>query len=434
MIKLPKNIRDVLKALMDKGHEAFTVGGCVRDSLAGLKPIDWDIATSARFDELCDIFPEAKVLSEKYSVIRLFPEADEGDEGLVIDIATFRKDGIYSDGRRPDTVEFVKAVEEDLSRRDFTINALADNGYRFVDLYGGKDDIQEKLVRTIRDPEESFSEDPVRMLRAIRFCAELDFDMTMPAFEAIKKNYRLLEKISLKRFRRELLGILGAKYGGKGLNMIVDTGILNLIFGERGVSRMSRREKKDLMELCANMDKSMPVPARRMGVFYSIFSERKALASIEKLGFEGEIRDHLIDVVKDLPAFHFCQRPENYKKFIYEHETMERSDYLLNIQKAQRLIFGYDCETKIKSKMYMLSEFEKNNDPIFVDDLAIDENDLIEAGIFTEVADCEKMLRKLIERIHIEPKRNTRSELLELAKRYKKHKVLAYFRGVSWLR
>lgn len=434
MIKLPKNVRDILKTLIDKGFDAFAVGGCVRDSLAGFKPGDWDIATNAKFNELRELFPESKVLSEKYSVIRIITGDEDDDEATITDIATFRKDGPYSDGRRPDEVEFVDTIEEDLVRRDFTINAMADNGYRFVDLYSGKDDIQSKLVRTIREPQESFSEDPVRMLRAIRFCAELDFDITKSVFEAIKNNYRLLEKVSLERFRRELLAIFGAKYGGKGLNMIVDTGILNLILGDDAVKKMSGREKKDLMELCENMNRSKPIAERRIGLFYSIFSEKKSLASIEKLGFEGELRQHLIDVAKDLPAFHFCQHPQNYKKFIYEHETMERSEYLLNLQKAQRIVFEYDTETKIRSKMFMLAEFEKNHDPIFIDDLAIDADDLIEAGIFSEISDCENMLRMLIERMHIEPNRNTRSELLKLAERYKRHKVIAYFRGISWMR
>ncbi len=434
MIKLPKNVRDILKTLTDKGFEAFAVGGCVRDSLAGLKPEDWDIATNAKSEELKELFPDSKVLSEKYSVIRIFKGDEAGGDSLTIDIATFRKDGPYSDGRRPDTVEFVETIEEDLSRRDFTINAMADNGYRFVDLYGGKEDVQSKLVKTIGEPEERFREDPVRMLRAIRFCAELDFDMTKPVFEAIRDNYRLLERVSLERFRRELLAVFGAEYGGKGLNMIVDAGILNLILGDESVKKMSGREKRDLTELCRNMNRSKPIAERRIGLFYSVFSEKKALSSIERLGFEGELRQHLIDVAKDLPAFHFCQHPQSYKKFIYEHETMDRSDYLLNLQKAQRIVFEYDSETKIKSKMYMLEEFKKNHEPIFVSDLAIDADDLIEAGIFSDAADCEKMLKMLVERIHIEPERNKRSELLKLAERYKKHKLIAYFRGISWMR
>ncbi len=145
MIKIPKEVKRIMKTLEDEKFKAYTVGGCVRDCLAGLKPYDWDVATSAGLEDLTRLFPDAKVVSEKYSVIRM-EFIDEvydnegdfvGEEGIIADVATFRKDGVYSDGRRPDTVEFVQTIEEDLPRRDFTMNALADNGYELVDPFGG---------------------------------------------------------------------------------------------------------------------------------------------------------------------------------------------------------------------------------------------------------------------------------------------------------
>ena len=182
------------------------------------------------------------------------------------------------------------------------------------------------------------------------------------------------------------------------------------------------------------MDKTKPIPSRRMGAFLSILSEKKALKVINKLEFEGSLRQNLEDTAKDLAAFHFAQQPAQYKKFIYEHAPYERSEYLLNLQKALMNIFDYSIETKIKSKMFLLKEFDRNNEAIFVEDLVINADDLMEEGISDDPEECEKLLCMLVERLHIEPKKNNRKDLLELAKKYKKNKVAAYLRGVSWIR
>lgn len=423
MIKLPKLVKETIKALKDKGYDAYAVGPAVRNSLCGQKPEEWDIGTSAGFDVITELFPEADVLSDKLSVVRVY--GGDGEEELLADICTFRKKG--------EGIVFTEDVKEDLARRDFTVNALADNGLDFVDEFGGRSDIQAKLVRTIGPADELFREEPLKMLKALRITAELGFDLTQDVYEAIIKNHGLLSNISPEKFRRDFLAIVGGPSAGKALNMIVDMGLLEDIFGDVGRS-LSSREKSDLMTFCQNADKSKPVPERRMGALLSILSEKKALSVIDRLGFTGELRDHLVDVAKDLPNFHFAQQPQAFKKFIYEHGTMERTEYLLNLQKALRLIFDYSIETKIKSKMFLLDEFARNGDPIFVEDLAIDANDLMEAGIVDDPEDCEKLLRMLVERLHIEPKKNTRKELLKLAETYKKNKVKAYLRGVSWIR
>jgi hypothetical protein len=188
------------------------------------------------------------------------------------------------------------------------------------------------------------------------------------------------------------------------------------------------------MTLCQNMDKTKPISSRRMGALISILSEKKGLSVIDRLEITGDLGQKLTDVARDLPNFHFAQQPAAYKKFIYEHAPMERSDYLLNLQKALMIIFDYSIETKVKSKMYLLKEFERNNEPIFVEDLVINADDLMEEGISDDPEECDKLLHMLVERLHLEPKRNTRRDLLELARKYKKNKVAAYLRGVSWIR
>ncbi|MBQ7703319.1 MAG: CCA tRNA nucleotidyltransferase [Firmicutes bacterium] len=429
MIKLPKKIKDILKTLSDAGFEGYAVGPCVRDSILGKKPVDWDISTNATLEDLNNLFPDGVTVSQKLGVVRLYDENDE--ETIVTDVATFRKKSLKTEeGSVP---QFVSKIEEDLERRDFTVDAIADSGMRFVDDHGGKSDIMAKLIRTVGDPGELFREDPFKIIKAYRLVSDLGFDMTQPVYEAIMACRDGLESVKPSRIGKEFLQIIGGEYAGKALNMIVDMGVLRYILGPEVADNLSGHEKSELMELCQNIEKTKPIPERRIGVLMSMLSKKKALSAIDRLGYEGDLKVHLEDVAKDLPEFHFCQQPQTLKKFCYEHAPMERSDYLLQLQKAMRIVFGYDIETKIKSKMYLFGEFEKNGDPIFVEDLAVDGNDLMEAGITETPEETEAMLRMLIERLHIEPRKNTRRELLELAKRYKKNKLLAYLRGVSWI-
>ncbi|MBP3759710.1 MAG: CCA tRNA nucleotidyltransferase [Firmicutes bacterium] len=427
MIKMPKEVKEIIRALRDKGYEAYAAGICVRSCLAGEKPLDWDVNTNAGLDAIKEIFPEGEVVSEKFSVVRLYGNEDAEDP-IITDIGTFRMK-TAEDG----TVPFTDDVKEDLRRRDFTVNAMADNGFEFIDEFGGRSDMQAKLVRTIGSADELFRKEPVKMLKALRITASLGYDLTKDVYEAILKNHALVRDLPVKNLRGDFMAIMGGPSGGKALNMIVDMGMLPDIIGEAG-EKLSGREKSDLMILCQNMDKTKPIASRRMGALISILSEKKGLSVIDRLDFTGKIRLNLTDVAKDLPNFHFAQQPAAYKKFIYEHEPMERSDYLLNLQKALMIIFDYSIETKVKSKMYLLNEFERNNDPIFVEDLVINAEDLMEEGISDDPEECDKLLHMLVERLHIEPKKNTRRDLLELAKKYKKNKMAAYLRGVSWIR
>lgn len=430
MIKLPKEVAKIMKTLTDAKQEAFVVGDCVRDALLGRKAVGWDVATDAGFDKLRELFPEAKVQSQKYSILRMeFIEErydDEGkfagEDGIIVDIGTYR--------RRGNT--FSDQIEDEVQRREFTVNAIADNPYKVVDPYNGREDIKKKLIRTTRPADEIFREDPIQMMRAIHYAAELDFDLTKDTFEAIVKNYRLLESVSVDRIRDEFTETITASHGGKGLNMIMDTGILNIILGDEVVARLSHREKSDLTILSQNIDKTYQIPERRLGLFYTCVSRKKATPSIEKLNFDSTTYQHLTDAVRDMAKLYFTAQPEELKRFIYER-GWDRYQYLANLEKAQRIVFDYHSDTKIKSKMFMIDEFKRKGEAVFVEDLAIDANDLIEAGICT-TDNVGKMLSMLVETIHVKPNMNNYKELLKLAKKYKRSKFAAMTRGVKWLR
>ncbi len=233
-MKLPEKVCETINTLSGRGFSVYAVGGCVRDVLLGKEPLDWDLATNARLFQLEELFPKAKVISDKYSVVRLdFWGRDEAwgtlegtgnaqdiwgkpQMGFHVDIATFRIEKGYSDSRRPDTVVFVETIEEDLKRRDFTVNAIAYAPTRgFVDSYGGQRDLEAKVIRCIGEPGIRFKENPIRMLRAARMVAEYDFDLAPHTLEAMSQMGRSLSKAGPDRIRTDFLRLLEAPYAGR---------------------------------------------------------------------------------------------------------------------------------------------------------------------------------------------------------------------------
>ena len=198
-IKPPENIRKVLRCLADSGHAAYLVGGCVRDSVMGRPVHDWDIASSATPGEVEGIFKKTVLTGEKYGTVTvIMPEC-------TVEVTTFRTESGYRDGRRPSVVEFVTSLDEDLSRRDFTMNAIAVSiSGDMIDPYGGLDDIMARVIRCVGTPDDRFKEDALRMLRAYRFSAELRFMIEPGTKSSIIRNAEKTNLISAERVRVEL--------------------------------------------------------------------------------------------------------------------------------------------------------------------------------------------------------------------------------------
>lgn len=204
---IPKGANSIILGLRYEGHEAYVVGGCVRDSLLGKEPRDWDICTSATPDEVKDYLDRHKIKSIdtglKHGTITAYLSRTEQYE-----ITTFRKDGDYSDGRHPDSVEFVDSVIQDLSRRDFTINAIAYNTAGMIDPFRGRVDLQNGIISCVGDPDERFNEDALRILRALRFASTYGFTIGENTAESIHRNKEKLSRISPERIQSELKKML----------------------------------------------------------------------------------------------------------------------------------------------------------------------------------------------------------------------------------
>ena len=221
---LPDDVKFILNTLTENGFPAYAVGGCVRDSLMGRAAKDHDIATAARPEVICRIFPRTVLTGEKYGTLTILAEQP-------IEVTTFRIDGDYYDGRRPEEVRFTDRIEEDLSRRDLTINAIAYNeesGY--VDPFGGREDIASGLLRAVGEPRKRFQEDALRILRVFRFSAELGFSIEARTLEACFQLIEALSKVSTERILIEIYKALDGAHADKLLPLFRNGGLSHLGF------------------------------------------------------------------------------------------------------------------------------------------------------------------------------------------------------------
>ena len=202
-IKIPEQVLHIINTLENAGFEAYIVGGCVRDFLLGKIPKDWDITTSALPEQTKCLFPHTYDTGIEHGTITVVKDK------VNYEVTTYRIDGSYVDFRHPTEVIFTKKVDEDLSRRDFTMNAIAYNDNDgFCDPFGGQDDIKNKLIKGVGDPDKRFNEDALRMLRGVRFSAQLNFDIEENTYNSILKNCDLIKNISAERIRDELTKLL----------------------------------------------------------------------------------------------------------------------------------------------------------------------------------------------------------------------------------
>lgn len=237
-VNIPGFVEDIIKKIKMARFRAYLVGGCVRDILIKKsdEPKDWDITTDAKPEEIQSIFFES-VYENKFGTVGVKIKDKKKGETKIIEITTFRKEFGYSDKRHPDKIEFAKNIEDDLARRDFTINAMAlefnkEKEYKLIDLYDGQKDLKEKLIRAVGNPKDRFREDALRMMRAVRFFSQLNFDIEKNTEKAINDNVLLLKKIAMERIRDEFVKIIMSNNPGIGIIKLYELEILRIFVPE----------------------------------------------------------------------------------------------------------------------------------------------------------------------------------------------------------
>lgn len=229
MITLPHEVKDFMSVFKKKGHRIYVVGGAVRDFLLGNTTENWDFTTSATPDQILALFPDG-FYNNQFGTVGIATLVE--DKKMIFEVTTFRKEGEYKDGRHPETVSWATTIEEDLARRDFTVNAIAFDGKEYTDPYDGRADIKKKRIRSVGEPDKRFQEDALRLMRAIRFTSELGFLIEDKTRESIQRNAALLTKISSERIRDELMKILLSDNPAEGILFMRNTGLLTFVLPE----------------------------------------------------------------------------------------------------------------------------------------------------------------------------------------------------------
>jgi poly(A) polymerase len=225
---------EVFTSLRRLGYSAYLVGGCVRDLLLGCEPADYDVATDATPDTVLRIFPDSIAVGAQFGVVLVIVRSQDGAQPFKVEVATYRSDIGYSDGRHPDQVRFAKTPQEDVQRRDFTINGLLLDPIKseVLDYVGGQADLKAKIIRTIGDPQERFTEDKLRMLRAVRFAARLSYEIEPKTFAAIQRLAANIGQVSRERIRDELDKMLTEGLARRAFELLDSTGLLKQVLPE----------------------------------------------------------------------------------------------------------------------------------------------------------------------------------------------------------
>lgn len=280
--KIPKEVSYVTETLEKAGFEAFLVGGCVRDLVMGREPKDWDITTNAKPDQIVGLFDKTVYENTFGTVLVIQEDVSQGTLSQ-IEVTPYRIEAKYSDFRHPDKVTFSDKLEDDLKRRDFTINSLALNSKgHVVDLFDGIKDIHDKTLRTVGEPDDRFGEDALRMLRAVRFALQLNFSVSEDCVKSILKNSDLIKKISQERIRDEFEKIIMSENPSMGIVMLQKFGLLKNIIPEllEGINCEQLGEHiYDVWEhllhaLQHSADKNWPLEIRLSALFHDIGKPR----------------------------------------------------------------------------------------------------------------------------------------------------------------
>ena len=437
-IQLPDKVHNIINTLEEAGYEAYAVGGCVRDSILGREPDDWDITTSAKPEETKHLFPRTVDTGIKHGTVTVLLEG-EGFE-----VTTYRIDGTYEDGRHPTEVTFTANLKEDLRRRDFTINAMAYNDRSgLVDLYGGLADMENRVIRCVGDAGERFDEDALRMLRAVRFSAQLGYRIDEATGEAVRALAPNLQKISAERIQAELVKLVTSPHPDY-LRNAYELGITAQILPEFDLCMETpQRHKHHCYDVGEHILHSMlgveADKVLRLGMLFHDIGKPQTLTidpdgttHNKKHPFEGEkitrkvmrrlkFDNDTTDKVTKLVLYHdYDIAPTEAGGRRAVNRIGE--DIFPMIFTVRRADIAAQSDYMREEKLAKVAHIEKlyreilaRRDAVTVKDLAISGNDLIAEGM-PPGRQIGETLSALLERVLDDPSLNTKEILLKLYK------------------
>lgn len=394
-LQIPKDVEYIINKIYDNGHEAFIVGGCVRDSIIGLKPNDYDITTSAKPNEIMNIFKNEKIIETgiKHGTVTLIKN------GIEYEITTYRIDGEYNDNRRPDFVEFTNDINKDLQRRDFTINAIAYNHrIGIVDTFDGIGDICKKIIKTVGKADERFNEDGLRIIRAVRFSCKLGFDIEKDTLTSIYKNINLIKNVSIERIQNEFNKILLSD-SPENLYILYQAGMFDVLnFNSVKINKNElkyiKKSKKDLII--------------RLSIFTYIIGDIEESKNILNIfRYSNKIKKQCSIILDNLDNKIIADKV--CIKLYLNKIGKENLSYLLYIKK----ILKKESINEDYDEIYeMINDIEQNKECYSLDKLAIDGSDLRALGYAGK--DIGQKLDYLLKNVIENPKVNNKIDLISI--------------------
>lgn len=435
-IVLPYEVKNILKVIEDAGYEAYAVGGCVRDSILGKIPNDWDITTSAKPEEVKKLFRRTVDTGIKHGTVTVILK------GTGYEVTTYRIDGEYEDSRHPKEVIFTPDLKEDLRRRDFTINAMAYNDKQgLIDIFGGMNDIANKTIRCVGDPEERFSEDALRMMRAVRFSAQLGYKIEENTKRAIEKLAPTLVNISAERIQSELVRLLVSPNPDY-IRIFYETKVTGIILpefdsimktdqhnphhaysvGEHTLVAMKNTENDKILRLTMlfhDIGKPLVKTTDEKGTdhFHGHAKESEKIARriFRRLKFDNDTTGKVCRLVYFHDYGSGVEPDLKTVRWAVNRVGEDIFPYFLKVKKADILA---QSDYKRKEKLENLDRWEKCYEKIVEEkqcvslkDLAVSGKDLVEAGM-KPGKKIGETLQKLLELVLDDSEKNTRETLL----------------------
>lgn len=454
-MNIPKEVQNIVKKFKENDFDAFIVGGCVRDLLIGRGANDWDIATIAKPDEIQKIFPDSFYENNFFTVtVRTESQDPKLKE---IEITTFRAEGRYTNKRHPDEVKFAKTIEEDLSRRDFTVNAIAigqkiesrKQKIEVIDPFGGAQDIKSRTIRTVGEASERFEEDALRMMRAVRLATTLDFVVEEKTANAIKENAAALKNISQERIRDEFIKIVNSGRAMHGIELLRELGLLPYIMPEleegHGVGQNKHhiytvwehnlralgfavKENFSLQVRLASLLHDVGKPRVKQGdgpdsTFYNheIVGAKMTTKILERLKFSTKDNEKITKLVRHhLFYYNVDEVGESSVRRLVRQMGFENMNDLLQVRMADRIGSGVPKAEpyKLRHLKYVIEKVSQ--DPISSTMLKVSGNDVIEILKIKPGPKIGKVLDILLGIVLENPKKNTKifleKEIVKLGK------------------
>ncbi len=456
--EIPPEVRAIMDGLTKAGYEAYIVGGCVRDLIMDKTPKDWDVTTNAKPEEVQKIFssPEGEPWHSFY-------ENDFGTVGVVtgsetptlavIEVTTYRSETGYSDKRRPDEVRFVATLQEDLKRRDFTMNAVAlsvsekakvpsevEGRLQFIDPYGGQEDIKNKIIKAVGDAEERFAEDALRMMRAVRFGATLGFAIEDRTHEEIKAHSHNIKHVSQERVRDEFSKLINGAWADRGIELLRETNLLDYVVPEllEGVGVTQNLHhiysvwEHNVRSLAYTVEKNYSVDVRLAALFHDIgkprskrgegynstfyghevIGARMAKEVLKRLKFPQEMTEKISKLVRYHMFYYLPEEvTESSVRRLVANIGKENVEDLLKLREADRIGSGTPkaIPYKLRHLKFMIDKVAR--DPISPKMLKVDGNDIMKLLEIPPGPKVGMIMNALMEEVLDDPTRNTREYL-----------------------